>query len=331
MWSVTNRTPFAAERAWGRDKDGMPEWLVAVRGTFDINPDGTLTVADEQPPPLRIMEFNGEEGVSSLRYDVDIAGLKPTTDVVINGTAYSPKGSPRNEFLVSARVGPVRKTIKVVGNRTWEKGVFGLVHSAMEPVVKVPIVYERAYGGYDQTDPDPKKQRMDSRNPVGCGLVVQEGRPLPNFEDPDGRLEKAGPAGFGALVSFWSPRRELAGTYDESWRENWSPRLPRDWDPLALQCSPADQRPSSHLRGGEPVELENLTPDGRLRFALPRVRLRFRTKINNRILDHQSQLATVIIEPDHPRVIMVWRSSLMVRTDGDYLDETIVSEKPRIR
>ena len=83
---------------------------------------------------------------------------------------------------------------------------------------------------------------------------------------------------------------------------------PADWDPRSLLCSPADQRPDGHLRGGELVELENLTPDGKLRFVLPKVDLRFRTRIDNRIEEHQGRLATVIIEPDHPRVIMVWQS-----------------------
>jgi hypothetical protein len=331
MWSVSNDTPFAAERAWGRDKDGIPEWYVAVRGTFAISPDGAVTIADLQAPPLQVMEYHGEDGSSSIRYDVDVGAPKPTTDIVINGTAYAPMGRPSQEFLVSASVGPVKKVIKVVGNRTWEKGVFGLVRSAAQPVTKVPLVYERAYGGFDRSDPDPGKQKMDTRNPVGCGIVAQEGQSLPNFEYPSGRLDKAGPAGFGALATFWSPRRELMGTYDEAWRANRNPRLPEDWDPRSLLCSPADQRPEKHLRGGELVELENLTPAGRLSFALPKVSLRFRTRIDGRTVEHPGQLATVIIEPDHPRVILVWRSSLVVRTDGDYLDETIVSEKPRIR
>jgi len=331
MWAVSNQTPYAAERSWGRDKDGIHEWIVAVKGTFDIKPDGSLSVADEQAEPLLLPEFRGESGLSSLRYEADLVAPKPTTDILINGTAYAPKGLPSKEFLVSARVGPIRKTIKVVGNRIWEKGMFGLVHSAMEPVARVPIVYERAYGGYDQTAPDPKNQRMDARNPVGCGLVVQEGSPLPNFEYPEGKLEKAGPAGFGAIASYWSPRRELCGTYDDAWQEGRSPRLPEDWDPRSLLCAPADQLPDRHLRGGEPVELVNLTPDGGMSFVLPKIRLRFRTRIDGRTEDHRAHLATVAIEPDVPRVIMVWQSSLTVSTNIDYLDETIVSEKTRIQ
>ena len=63
------------------------------------------------------------------------------------------------------------------------------------------------------------------------------------------------------------------------------PRLPEDWDPRSLLCSPADQRPEGHLRGGEPVELENLTPGGKLSFTLPKVYL-FRTRIDNRTEEH---------------------------------------------
>lgn len=331
MWAVKNHTPYMAGRTWGRDKDGVHEWIVAVKGTFDIKPDGKLALAAEQLEPLLLPEYNGEDGLSSLRYDADLVAPKPTTDVVLNGTAYAPKGRPSTDFLIGVRIGSIHKTLRVKGNRSWDDGPFGGSRSAVEPITQLPIMYERAYGGYDHKDQDSKNHRMDSRNPVGCGVVAQSshrlGQPLPNFEYPDGNLEKAGPAGFGAIDSFWSPRRELNGTYDEAWHKGRYPLLPADWDPRSLLCSPEDQRPEKHLRGGEIVELENLTMEGTLRFALPKVYLRFRTRIDNRTVEHQDQLVTVIIEPDFPRVIMVWQTALAVRNNGDYLDETIVSEK----
>jgi hypothetical protein len=331
MWAVVNHTPYAVDRAWGRDKDGVHEWIVAVKATFDIAPDGVVTLTDEQPEPLFAPEYNGEDGVSSLRYDADVVSPKPTTDVLLNGTAYAPGGRPAAEFLVSLRLGRIHKVIRAVGHRTWRQGVLGLGRSEVEPVTQVPIVYERAYGGADLSDPDPKRQRIDLRNPVGCGLVARADQPLPNFEYPGGRLERAGPAGFGALASYWSPRRELQGSYDEAWRKSRYPLLPADWDPRSLLSSPADQRPDSHLRGGELVELENLTPGGKLCFTLPSVYLRFRTLIDGHTEEHQGRLSTVIIEPDYPRVIMVWQTSLAVRNNGDYLEETVVTEKQRLR
>jgi hypothetical protein len=330
MWRVRNYTPYKAGRGWGRDKDGVHEWIVAVKGTFDIKPDGGVTLADEQVEPLPLPEYNGEPGVSSLRYDADIVGPKPTTDVVLNATAYAPNGRPSTNFLVEARVGGAHKVLRVVGTRMWSEGLFREV-SEPEPITQIPIVYERAYGGYDCTDPDPKNQRMDTRNPVGCGVVAQtshrSGQPLPNFEYPKGSIEKAGPAGFGAIDSFWSPRREYGGTYDKAWQESRLPLLPLNWDSRSLLCSPEDQQPDTYLHGGELVELINLTADGKLRFTLPKAYFTFSTRIAGRIEEHRSRLSTVIIEPDHPRGIMVWQSSLTCRTDVDYLDETIVREK----
>jgi hypothetical protein len=329
MWAIDNRTPYAAGHNWGRDKDGVHEWVVAVRATFDIRRNGALALAAEQPPPVLAPEYTGEDGASSLRYDTDLGPLKPTTDVVLNGSAYAPHARPATEFPVSVRVGPVQKALKVVGHRTWKAGVFGDALTPPEPVTKVPVVYERAYGGYDQADPDPRKRRLEPRNPVGCGLVVKAGLPFPNFEYPSGRVEKTGPAGFGAIAGFWSPRRELHGTFDEAWQKSRFPLLPADWDPKCTQCAPADQRAPALLRGGEEVELENLTPAGRLRFELPKITLGFRTRLDGRLVDHEGQLSTVILEPDVPRVILVWQSVLKVRTNGDYLEETIVREKPR--
>ena len=127
---------------------------------------------------------------------------------------------------------------------------------------------------------------------------------------------------------YWSPRLELQGTYDDAWKRTRYPLLPIDWDARSLLCSPADQRPEAHLHGGELVELNNLTPDGRLTFALPKVHLTFRTTIDGRREEHRSRLASVIVEPDLRRVMMVWQTSLKVRANVDYLEETLVREKP---
>ena len=87
MWSITNHTPYKAGKTWGRDKEGIHEWIVAVKGTYDILDDGSVKLAEEQLEPLLAPEYNGEDGLSSLRYEADLVAQKPTTDVVINGTA----------------------------------------------------------------------------------------------------------------------------------------------------------------------------------------------------------------------------------------------------
>jgi hypothetical protein len=331
MWAIDNRTPFKAAKAWSRNRDGVHEWLVALKAVFDIRDDGSLRIADEQMAPLQLPEYNGEPGASSLKYDADVIAPKPSTDVLVNGSAHAPDGRPSTDFVVTMRVASIEKSLRVRGSRQWEDGAFGLSASDMQPVTSVPLVYEHAYGGFDRSHPDPARQRLDLRNPVGCGLVPREGDLLPCIEYPSGSLEKNGPAGFGAIDSFWSPRRQWVGTYDEHWQRERFPLPPLDWDPRALLCAPLDQLPSTALRGGELIELTNLTPDGLLRFTLPRIYWRFRTRIDGRLEDHPAHLGTVIIEPDQRRVILVWQSALVVHANGDYLEHTIISEKARLR
>lgn len=98
MWFITNHTPYKVGRTWGRDKDGVHEWIVAVKGTFNIKPDGSLKLADEQIEPLLLPEYSGEDGLSSIRYDADLVAPKPTTDVVLNGTAYARRGAQPKSF-----------------------------------------------------------------------------------------------------------------------------------------------------------------------------------------------------------------------------------------
>jgi hypothetical protein len=295
-------------------------------------------LADEQPEPLLAAEYNGEDGISSLRYEADLAAPKPTTDVIVNGSAYAPGGRGAKEFGVAIRIDGIQKALRVWGDRVWCRGPGGVFPSAPVAVTEVPIVYERAYGGYDNKDPDPRRQKIDLRNPVGRGVAADDrllvDQPVHNFEYPDRDPAKGGPAGFGAIASYWSPRLELQGTYDKAWEEARKPLLPVDWNPKSLLCSPEDQRPHQHLRGGERVLLANLTRDGSLQFDLPKIYPVFTTYFSTaggrRAEEHRARLATVIIEPDHPRVTMAWLTALLVHRDEDYLDETVVREKAYI-
>jgi hypothetical protein len=67
MWTLFNKTPYAADRNWTRDKTGVHWWIVAVRATFDVDAGGRVTLADDQLPPLLAPEYFGEPGKSSLR------------------------------------------------------------------------------------------------------------------------------------------------------------------------------------------------------------------------------------------------------------------------
>lgn len=104
MWAVENRTPFAADACWGRDREGGHEWIVAVRASYDIARDQAVTPSERQEPPLLMPRYRGEDGKSSLLYECDFHSEKPVTDVTVNGTAHAPGGRAREDFAVAVRV-----------------------------------------------------------------------------------------------------------------------------------------------------------------------------------------------------------------------------------
>jgi len=200
------------------------------------------------------------------------------------------------------------------------------------PFTRQPIRYEFAFGGGDLSDPDPRKHRIDERNPIGRGFATRTahiaGKPAHTIEYPSGDPVAKGPAGFGPLDASWQPRRKLAGTYDARWERTKKPLLPDDFEPAFALSSPTDQRTETPLIGGERVELVNMTPDGVLRFELPRILLGFTTRIGTRREEHGARLATVLVEPEERRLSLVWQSVLRVPApEADYLDETAIVQR----
>lgn len=339
MLRLDNKTPYAAERTIVMDKAGEKRWVVVVKATYRVRSNGTTELSEEQKPPLYSAEHIGEPGKSSILYEADLIPTKRATDVLINGHAHAPAGALADIVDVRVRVGPVSKALRVFGDRHWYTAIPGALRaSAPTKFERMPITYERAYGGWDKKDSDPTKQRLYAKNPIGRGFAVKaqhlEGHALPNVEHPSHLIsvwnDRPPPAGFGAIASYWSPRLEWGGTYDDQWMKRKFPLLPDDFDDRFYQSALPDQQAGEYLRGGEDVVLENLTESGRLSFRLPRVYLAFTTVFGKHREEHRASLQTVVIEPDARQVIMVWQTSLACHHLLDELDETIIREKTYI-
>lgn len=281
---------------------------------------------------LRLPEHHGEPGKSSIKYDADLVLTKKTTDVIVVGHAYAPPGTAVTHTDVGFKVGPIQKVLRVFGDRTW--GNFGA--SAPQHFEKIPLVYERAFGGVDAKS-NTSDQDWEWRNPVGIGFAVSgrnaTGLKLPNVEDPRKLIsswdDRPPPAGFGAIECHWQPRVSYAGTYDDHWMKTRQPLLAEDLDDRYFQCAPADQQSPEFLRGGEPVVLHRLTPGGSLKFFLPKIYLGFETRFydGSRELHKNRKLHTVILEPDYPRVSLVWHSALPCHFKVQKLERTVVTLK----
>jgi len=338
MWLLTNATPFAAERTWVRDHDGAEVWIVAVRGSFLVQPDGQQVLDSVQTEVSRAPRFGGDPAQSSLVGEADLIHLKTKTDVLVEGAAYSANGTPERRVDVGVKIGSIEKTLRVHGDRRWESGVLGVSLAAAEPFTRMPIVYERAFGGTDQVSDDPKEHCWQPENPVGTGFAWRKehlvGTLAPNIEDPRRPYEncRSGqPAGFGPIARHWSPRVAFGGTYDDAWMKTRKPLLPVDFDNRFYQCAPANQQIDGFLKGGELVSVYGMTPDGPLAFRLPRVAVAMTTSFyDGTAVRHRSVIHTLVVQPDRRRFEMVWHSQLPCHHKVNKLRGTEIVLKKRV-
>jgi hypothetical protein len=315
MLQFSNKTPFSGTIFLSADPAGIDTAYTVVRGTFVLTE--RLAPADDQVPVSLKDEYHGEPATSSIKRPSDAALMKPGTDVVLLGHAHAPQEKPTWQMDVSLAVGPVAKTVRVSADRVWESGAAGAAVAWVEPFVRMPLVWERAYGGNDETEHGPS---ADPRNPVGRGFRARTGsKPLaglalPNLEDPASLVtspkDAPAPAGFAPIAAHWEPRKAYAGTYDEAWQARRAPYLPADFDPRFFQIAAPGLTAVPHLQGGEPVEVLGATPSGSLRFQLPRVRVNVTYLLDNSPTLQPASLDTVIVEPDVLRLTLVWRAAL---------------------
>src|SRR5262249_3955663 len=127
------------------DKEGFEHVLVVAKATFDIGVTGSCTLAAQQCAVTEADEHHGDPASSSLRYECDFAPTKSLVDVIVNGSAHAPGGKPVTEVVAGLALGSIRKLIRVVGDRVWERSLFGVKPSAPRPFLSIPLVYERAF------------------------------------------------------------------------------------------------------------------------------------------------------------------------------------------
>jgi len=106
MWELNNQTPYAAERGFVRDHDGGEVWIVLVKATFDLSPDGKLQCAAEQPPVDLEPVYRDSPAGPYLWRDTALLPTKPGTEILIEGSACAPGGQRVSALEVGFRIGP---------------------------------------------------------------------------------------------------------------------------------------------------------------------------------------------------------------------------------
>ena len=302
-----------------------------VKGTFDIAVDGVASRADEQAPPGP--DIADDDVPDELAYPTDFVHRKARTDLILRGTCYPPRRTPRCK--VGFTVGPHHRELLVTGDRHWNSGLLRDTPTEPEPFESMPLTWSRSFGG----------EGFDE-NPVGLGFVPKKGKvkgaSLPNVEDPKAPLQSAKdaptPAGFGAVSPAWEPRSSGIGSYGWSWFESRSPWFPEDVDPRVFNAAPRSQQVPHGLRGDEEVKLHHLHPDHvDVAFRLPGIAAQVWvdrwTTIPGRRAEQSTEaweslrrehlrpesvpmtLDTVWIDADELKLVLVWRGDVETHSD----------------
>lgn len=334
---IENPTPFETFALPMMGRGDRATLTVIVKATYTFVSDEVELAADQAPISLGDQFYEEQEG-GGIRYENDLVPYKPKTDVVLSCTAYAPENQPADKVDVAVKVGPMKKHLRIFGRRLWNyAGVWSRRYTMTDakPFLTCPIRYGEAFGGIDPTTGE-----YCDRNLSGKGFYSEKtktkltGWPLPRIEDPRRLIrspkDHPKPVGFGFYHRAWQPRASCAGTYDKTWRNERSPKQPEDFNYHFYNGAHPDLQVKGYLKGHEPVELINLTPEGRSRFNLPGIQPVCRIK---RVKHEEAEtipmnLDTLFIEPDRRTFNLVWRGSarLAALSDAEIEQVTIAAQ-----
>lgn len=315
---LINHSPYKADIVVDMDRDGAETLVLIVKATFDITLDGHVQLSQEQQDIEWADIYAGEPGSSSVLYESDATWGRTGTDIALIAHAY-PKRLGDRQVDVGIRVGQQYKYARVFGDRYWQTTLSAARISKPAPFKSVPLVWERSFGGVDLTPTNPKYHDHEARNPVGRGFRAKnsqrdpEGELLPNIEHPRYLISKPSdhppPIGFGFVAKHWMPRVAFAGTYDEQWEKNRAPLLPNDYDSRFTIAASEGLSTEKGLHGDEVVELTQLTPNGHLRFVMPKIAIQGSYLADVPPANLDMHLAVVLIDTDSMRLILLWQGN----------------------
>ena len=301
---------------WGRQH----HLGVSVMAFFGFDPPGVVYT------DIEMWDLIGQE-LADTAFDVGMP--KSRGEVVVTGRCFVPGGAPAATCPVRVKVGDVEKTIYVIGDRVWQKGV----PTKPAPFTEMPIHPAHAFGG-----------PSFARNPLGKGAAPLEddsGRPvhpLPNLELPGAMItspkDTPEPAIFGPLDFAWPQRFAHAGTYGRAWLEERYPGFAEDMDWRIWNVAPPDQWTAEAWRGDELIEVDNMHPEKpKLRARLPS--LRGRAFIGRRggdgtIEEVALRATTVWLFPARERGIVLFQGAAPVEEDDAKDIEAIMIAAERL-
>jgi uncharacterized protein YjbI with pentapeptide repeats len=288
-----------------QSRGGQPSLTVTV--AYCCNADGTR-VSEQDAWAWLAAQFADDP--------FDLAQKKSRGGYGVAGDACAPAGRQVTGLTVRAGVGTLQKSVLVLGDRYWTRGLTGWQASAPQPFTRMPIGPARAYGG-----------KGYARNPLGKGYCADperaDGVALPNVERPEAPVlrpsDTPAPALLGPLPQGSPDQARWLGTLDKRWQRARLPWLPDDTDPRWFDRFEQDQCREGYWRGDEDWFAENMHPQHPvLRGTLPGLRPRALVRgeaAPERRSELPLDLDTVWLFPNEGRVLVMYRGEAAVRRE----------------
>lgn len=246
----------SASRAIPWRSNGQLRLTVLTKAAFDFAPNSSMKMSTSPVDDVAEGDvLGGEDPGGSVRAGLDLVPFKPRVDTMFWGYAHAPGGIPtprlQARMAIANQTGiTLDKVIDVIGDRT-------RTNPNPVPFIKMPLVFERAYGGPGFAS-----------NPVGAGFGPRANI-LPNLLYPQGWNRDTEPAVFAPIPASWGRRARLMGNQKLDFSGQSVVTIPDELDVTYFQNAPEDQRLAS-LDGNEWLLLENLHPGHpRLTMRLP--------------------------------------------------------------
>ncbi|NHZ64326.1 DUF2169 domain-containing protein [Massilia genomosp. 1] len=326
---LTNQTPLPATVQPHRDQHGKAHLLVIAKGSWRLS-NGRLAPAEQQvgihrqPLRLRLGDLELEPAQTMAlrtRLDEDIVWVnhdvsppKPAFDVLVAGYVTAPPGHPHLFIDAGLRIGARSASMRAFAPRIWEKTWLGYKARALAPAVRrVPISYALA--------------DWDAGFALGAPGRQEDAEParLPWIEAPDSQCQHDRHARVPAGLGYWpeaaAHRQCHVGTFGKARGSAHSADLPGDFNTRFYnEAHPSLQLPDVPA-AGTPIRLVHLASRAIIDCQFPALALAVQGRTAGG--DTRPLMAlrpdTLIIEPDHDRLSVVWRALLPDGVQGGAL------------
>jgi len=290
-----NETDWPAEIFRNELEENIMYNSVLARIRYKILNDNSLvplTDGKNQLKDIRREPIEQEFGT----IEPDLFFPRTGTDVIIIGYAMSINGYV-DEMLINVSAGPYNESLKIIGDRVWEKNFFSkqLTPTKPEPFIKMPVKYQLAFGGVANHE---NGEVPNPYNPIGKGYYLSKneaiGKPLPNIEDPHNlisvwkkpqkkniqeHINNIKPVGFAPYPSNWALRLQNI----IKWEENIEEIDPNDLEELYNIMETIDFAPENGLfdrahpklsgkkiMPGQTIMIKGMSKNGLISFDIPK-------------------------------------------------------------